>query len=312
MINHKGKLALVVAAFAVGLGLSVWLQVVSTPGKVAGGAAPGSEPERQYRYRRIICMSPSVSEIVFAVGAGARVVGVSNYTTWPPEAAAKPKCGGFFDPGYERMLSLEPDLIIGQGIAADLKPFAQDNGIELVLLDLTDLESIFREIRRVGSVLEVPERAELVCARMNYRLAEVRVKAAGRPRVPVLLVTGREQGSLGSISTVGPGTFLDDLIEVAGGRNVFSDLPRGYAVINKETLLARAPEVIVELHGEGGDSEKALRRVRTLWAGLGTLPAVRQGRVYVITATYAMIPGPRVVEIADRLGDLLHRRPSDG
>ncbi|GAH56365.1 unnamed protein product, partial [marine sediment metagenome] len=102
------------------------------------------------------------------------------------------------------------------------------------------------------------------------------------------------------------GTFLHDLLGVAGGRNVFVDLPRDYAPINKETLLQRAPDVIVELHGEGGDLARLQREVRRLWQGLPTIPAVRQGRVHVVEATYALIPGPRVVELAERLADLFH------
>jgi iron complex transport system substrate-binding protein len=270
-------------------------------------AEPGAEAGG---YRRVITMSPAVSEIAFALGAADRIVGVSQHTRWPPEAAAKPPCGGFFDPNEERILELEPDLIVAQGEAAGLARFARANGVALLTLELTDLESIFREMLRLGTELGRRAEAERRCADLRGRLEEVRRRVAGRPVVPVLLVTGREPGALANIGTAGPGTFLHDLIEVAGGRNVFVDVPFAYGMINKETLIERAPEVVIELHGEGRDARGAEREARRLWQGMPTLPAVGQGRVHVIESTYALIPGPRVVQLAERLADLLHGEES--
>jgi iron complex transport system substrate-binding protein len=141
---------------------------------------------------------------------------------------------------------------------------------------------------------------------MRCRLAQVQVAVDRKPGVPVVLVTSRDAGALSRISAVGPGGFLHDLIEVAGGRNVFADLPRTYAVVSKEAILERAPEVVIELHGESADLAAKGREARELWSGLWTLPAVRQGRVHVIEATYALIPGPRVVRLAERLAEILH------
>ena len=256
--------------------------------------------------RRIVCMSPAVVELAFAIGAGDRVVGVSAHTMHPPEALSRPLCGGFFDPNYEAILSLRPDLIVTQGRAEDLQRFAGHNGIALLSLDIVGLESILTEARRLGEVLDSRAGAERLCADIQARLDAVRARVAGRPPVSVLLVTAREPGALNGLQAVGPGGFLDDLIGLAGGVNVVADLPQSYGPVSKEMLLARWPAVVVELHGEGGDAEALLREARALWAGLPSLPAVRDGRVYAIEATYAMIPGPRVVELAERLVEFLH------
>ncbi|MFO8006791.1 MAG: helical backbone metal receptor [Candidatus Brocadiia bacterium] len=299
------KAVLVAVAAAAGLCLAWWLARVRPPSAASAGKGP--EPGRgSYSFRRIVCMSPAVTEIVFAAGAGDRVVGVSQHAKWPPEALAKPSCGGFFNPSFERIMSLSPDLIIAQGEAADLGEFARAYGIELRLLELRNLDSILAAIGRVGELLEREAQAELVAAEMRYRLAKVRARVSDKPPVGVLLVTGREPGSLSNVYTVGPGTFLHDLLRVAGGRNVFADLPRDYAAINKEAIIERRPEVIVELHGEGGDRQAARREVRQLWKGMPALPAVWQGRVHVVTATYAMVPGPRVVRLAESLAEVLH------
>jgi len=288
-------------ALLVGLVLAYALSRPSRPAPERAGRS-GS----QYRYSRIICMSPAVSEITFAIGAGPRVVGVSQHTQYPPEAMGLPRCGGFFNPNFEVILSLKPDLIIAQGEAADMRQFAEANGIELVLLSLTDLDSIWTEAERLGRILQVEDEAARMVAEKRARLDALRARAAGKPPVRALLVTGREPDSLSNISTVGPNTFLNDIIEIAGGRNIFDDLPVDYGVVNKEALLARGPEVIVELQGMDSAEQLDHGAVLALWQELPTLPAVRNGRVYAIDASYALIPGPRVVDLAEDLADLFH------
>ena len=303
-MTGTAKAGFVAAALAVGLLLS-WMLDGIRP-RSAEVAVPGADATEEFVYRRIICMAPSVTEIVFAMGAGDRVVGVSQHTTHPPEALELPRCGGFFNPNREAVIGLTPDLLITQGMAANLTAFTRDNGIEQVSLALTDLESIIAETERLGGVLQVEAQAAVLCAQMRLGLAQVRARVARRTRPSVILVIGRESGSLTDIYAVGGGTFLSDLIDVAGGRNVFADLDTGYEVVSKEAILERAPDVVIELHGEGMDASAALADVRELWGALTPLPAVRTGRLYAIESTYAMIPGPRVVELAARLADILH------
>ena len=305
MRGNPAKPLVVLAAFLIGLGLSLWLGRLPTHVAGRAGESGGQQPESVHRYARLVCMSPAAVEITFALGAGDRVVGVSQHTKWPPEALDRPECGAFINPSFERILALRADLIITQGRAEDLTEFGDANGIDVISLALTDLESIFAETRRLGRLLEAESEADLVCARMRAPLAKVAARARDLPPVRVLLVVGREPGALNDIYSVAGGTFLHDLIELAGGVNLAADLPSPYAIISKEAVLERAPEVIVELHGEGAD-EEARQEALKLWQGLPTVPAVRRGRVYVIEATYAMIPGPRVVQLAETLAELLH------
>jgi len=303
--SARTKILLVLGTFAAALCLSFLLIRIGTP--TAGQMRPAADGSpTEFSYKRIVCMSPAISEIVFALGAGGRVVGVSQHTKYPPEALAKPTCGGFFNPSRERILSVAPDLLIVQGKAAKLTSFADSNGIQILALSFSNLESIFTETKRLGKVLQLDAEAELLCAGMRYRLAGVRVRAAHKMPLDMVMVVGREPGTLSNIHVVGPGSFLDDLIRIAGGRNVFSDLPGTYGMASKEALMDRAPEVVVELHGEGADEKRQEDRVRELWEGLAPLPAVANRRVYVVESTYAMIPGPRVVELAERLAGLLH------
>jgi iron complex transport system substrate-binding protein len=293
-------------ALALGVVLSLLLETVEPPAADQSASTQAPEAARAYTFRRVVCMSPAVTEIVFAVGAGDRVVGVSDHTMYPAEALNRPVCGGAYTPSSERILSVDPDLIITQGEAEKLRRFAADNGIGFVSLALTDLHSICSEAERLGGVLEVPERAALVVAEMRYRLALTRARTSAAGAVPVFLVTFREPGALNDLNTVGAGTFLDDVLAAAGGRNVFHDLPQAYGPVSKEAVLARRPEVIIELHGEGGDPAGAQAETERLWAGMAGLPAVQSGRVHVVESTYAMIPGPRVADLAERFAALLH------
>jgi len=296
--------AAVGAAFVLGIALSAWLNSLSTPHASGAASVDDGRLARQQAFSRILCMSPAVVEIVYAIGAGEDVAGITEHVKYPPEALGKPECGGYFNPNLERIIALQPDLIVTQGEAGKLARFARDNGVRLISLQLTDLESILRETLRLGRLLGRSAQAELLCAELRLRLARVKAAVAERPRLKVAMIAWRDPGTLTDISVVGSGGFLGDLIDVAGGVNVFGDLAREFEIVSKEAILERMPDVVVELHGEGGDEAALQNEVRRLWDGLPSLPAVRDGRVYAVESTYAMIPGPRVVQLAERLAGL--------
>jgi len=300
-------LKIVLPAFLAALALSWGLQELDRMPGTAGRVEPppdGPEPVAPSP-PRVICMSPAVTEIVFALGAGDRVVAVSQFVTYPPEALEKPVCGGFINPNKERILMLEADLIIMQGLGKDLSDFAARNEIRLLSVRLTDLDAIFGAIGRIGAALRRESAAELLCAEMRLSIARAKAAVEGRPRPNVFLVIGREPGTLSRLYTTGSGGYLNDLIEVAGGRNIFRDIERDYSIIDKEALLERKPDVIVELHGDGMGRE-SLPQVRQVWASQDSLPAVQQNRIYVIEGTYTLVPGPRLVRLAEELARLFH------
>jgi iron complex transport system substrate-binding protein len=305
LVGSKARLLLAAIAFGLGVAAAAGLVRVR-PARTGPGEARRASRQGQFRYGRIITMSPAVTEVAFALGAGERIVGVSQHTRYPPAALERPACGGYYNPNYEQILSLRPDLMIAHGRADKLRRFARDNGIDLLTVDLRALETLFEDVRRIGRALQLEPEAALLCAEMEHRLARVRARVARREPVRVLLVVGREPGALADVMTAGPRTFLNDLVKAAGGANIFGDLRSDYPVVSKEAIVARAPEVIVELRGRGEEDEETVRRVEHLWRGLPTVPAVRQGRVHVVEATYAMIPGPRIVKLAERLADVFH------
>jgi len=271
-----------------------------------GSEEADSRSERHLPYERVITMSPAITEIVFALGQGHRVAGVSDYTTYPPEADDLPRCGGYVNPNFEIILSLSPDLIITHGRPGDFGKFGERYGIDILPMEIDDLESIYDTIRVTGDMLDCESDAQELVERMERRVSEIADAAqAGRPGVETLLVVGRDPSSLREVHVVGPGGFLHDFLVLAGGENIMADLGRQYGSVSKEIVAERNPEVIIELHGEGMMEDEERRRYLRVWQDMSTLPAVKNERIYVIEETFAMLPGPRSVKIAERMAEIL-------
>ena len=294
----------VLVALLAGIGLAVLLRglrFASPAGPVSSSEVTGAR-----RPQRVICMSPAVTEMVYALGQGHRVVAISQFTTYPPEALEKPQCGGFFNPDVELILSLEPDLIISQGIAKSLTELGQAREFSVLTVTLEDLDSVFGAISAIGRALGCEAEADRLCAGMRLRLAATRMEVAGRRRPRVFVAVGREPDSLRNLMTVGKGSFLSDVLEVAGGENIFADLDRAYPTVSKESLLERQAEVIIELHGEGMMPDEAKEQILRTWRTMPALPAVKDGRIHIVEGTYAQIPGPRITRLAEELAAILH------
>lgn len=265
----------------------------------ATGNGTGNVPQR------IVCGTPAVAETVFALGLGDRVVGVSDYTIYPPDAEAVAGVGGWANPNRERLLMLRPDLIISQGRHETLAAFARAYGIRFHTVKLDTLADVHAAIDGIAGILGVPERGVALNADIRRAIRSFSETIPTGPPKRVLLLIGRTSGSLTGLGTVGPGTFLDDMIRVAGGTNVFGDAMGAYPQVSKETLLVRAPEVILEIN-PGGLAAETIDRLRADWQVMGDLPAVRDGRIHYLTNDYLLIPGPRMGLIAGVFAEAIH------
>jgi iron complex transport system substrate-binding protein len=305
MTARKTAIA-VILALAAGIAGSVVLQRLE-PAKVA-------PPERQERPRpqRIIPMAPNIAETVFALGAGDRVVGVSSYTIYPPEAAAKPAVGALFDPNIERIVALDPDLIIIQQKHEKIEALCKERGIELLRVEMVSVRGIVEGIHAIGERIGVEDEAAALAANILSGLDRVAKRVEGRPRVKVFLCLGRTLGSLRGLFTVGGTSFLSELIGIAGGENIFEDIRRDFPEISVESLNARAPQAILETYPSQELSAEKRARLTEDWRALPDLPAVRDGQIHFLTEDYILIPGPRITRIAERFADLLHPEAGNG
>ena len=254
--------------------------------------------------RRVICGSPAVTEIVFALGCAGRVVGVSDYSTYPPPACRKERIGGWINPNRERLIALKPDIIITQGQHERMAVFAAEYGIRFHAVTLDTVADIYGAVESVAKVLHVPERGDALADRIREDIGSAGQRLAGAEARRILLLFSRAPGNLAGLSTMGPGTFLDEIVTLAGGTNVFSDI-RGYTQVSKESILVRQPDVILEVNPEGL-SQETIDRLRADWRGLGMLPAVKNNRIHYLTNDFLLVPGPRVGLTVEEFARAIH------
>ena len=298
---------LVLVLLLVGVVAAVFVQWADSAGTPESQAAPASAPTSS---RRIAIAAPSVCEIVFHLGCGDRVVGVSDFCTFPPEALKKEKIGGWLDPNRERIIALRPDLMMTQGKHESVATLCAERGIEFFTLEIDSLADIRGAMLAVGERLDADEQTTEAVRAWGATLARIRKRVANRPRPVVFLTFSRPPGKLTGLMTPGPGTFLADLVEVAGGENVFADARTKWPTISKETLVVRKPDVILELFPEGLDNGKR-EKLRADWQSLPNLPAVKNGRIHYLTGGHLLLPGPRALKTAEAMVRILHPEAFD-
>lgn len=250
--------------------------------------------------QRIVSLAPSNTEILYALGLGARVVGVTEFCNYPPAAAQKPKIGGFSDVNTEKVVEAQPDLILVASIhIPEVLPALEELGFTVLVLDARDLPGVLEGIRLVGKVAAQEEAAESLTAQMQQRADAVAQAVAGRERPRVYW----ELDS--TLWTAGPGSFVQDLIERAGGQNIAADAERAWVQLNAETIIAADPEVIfLASHPYGESAESVAAR-----AGWDKISAVVNGRIVELTEEQVDIvsrPGPRVIDALELIARALH------
>ena len=255
----------------------------------------------QAKPARIVSLVPGATEMLFAIGAGPRVVAVSSYDKEPPQVRSLPRVGALVDPDVERILSLKPDLIVVYGSQHDLARQLQRAGIAHFWYVHGGLADIFTTIRELAARTGDTSQAAQVISQIEDTLADVRRRIAGQPRPKTMIVFGREPGSLRNVYASGGYGFLHDLLAVAGGDDVFADIKRESVQASSELVLTRAPEVIVELRA---DDESAADLAA--WQAVPSVPAVRNNRIVMLTGSDMVTAGPRIGQAAVRLAKALH------
>jgi iron complex transport system substrate-binding protein len=275
-------------------GLALSLLVVSV--LVVSGDA-------QSRPQRLISIIPSVTEMLFAMGAGPRVVAVGSFDRYPPEALTRPKVGGLVDPDIERIISLKPDLVAVYATQADLRMQMERAGIPVFLYQHSGLGDITTTIRELGARIGSVAESRALADGIEADIARVRARVAGRARPRTLVVFGRDAETLRGIYASGGIGFLHDMLEAAGGTNVFADVRRQSLQTTSELVIARAPDVIIEI---GADTASSRDRNLRAWDSVPSVPAVRTKRIYLLRGDGMMNPGPRIGESVRRMADVLH------
>jgi iron complex transport system substrate-binding protein len=255
--------------------------------------AVGRDPQR------IVSLAPSLTETLFELGLGGRVVGVTSYCDYPAEARAKEKVGDTLRPNLERLIALKPDLVLIT-TSSQLQSLTQQLdrlGIPIYVTDPRTVAGVIASIRKLGEVTGAQARAAEVAATMQRRVDEVRRQVAGRPEPRVLYVLQNSP-----LITAGRGTFISDLINLAGGKSISGEEAADYPQFSRETVIARAPEVIIipASHGTELVNEDAVRRE------FAATPAVRENRLARVDPDLIDRPGPRLVAGLEAITRALH------
>ena len=281
--------------------VSSWI-IVSTPGARSGVTA---QVAAQGAPSRIISLIPAVSEMLFALGAGPQVVAVSSFDDYPPEVLKLPRVGALLDPDLERILSLRPDLVVVYESQVDLRRQLERAKVPIFVYKHAGLADIAATIRQLGARIGRDREAATLVTKIDDHLADIKRRVAGRPRPRTLVVFGRDALTLRGIYASGGLGFLDDMLTVAGADNVFADVKQQSVQATTELILARRPEVILELRSGVMPAEQQRREI-AVWQALASVPAVRRGRIAIINDPRTVVPGPRVAEGTELFARALH------
>lgn len=248
--------------------------------------------------QRIVSLAPNITEILFALGLGNKVVGVTSYCNYPAEAAAVTKVGDTLKPSLEVIVSLKPDLVMVSTASQLEQLFSklEEAGIPVYVLKAQSLEAIIGSVERVGAVTNAQARAAELTRRMRARLEQVSRQIAGKPRPKVFFIVGTEP-----LITVGKDAYITDLIKMAGGDSITADVAAEWPAYSAETVIARAPDIII-IPGVQHSDNNAMQ----LPEGLRVTPAARANRVFSINGDQILRPGPRVIDALEEMAKLFH------
>ena len=258
--------------------------------------------------QRIVSTVPAMTEMLFAVGAGKQVVGVTAFCSYPPEATQCEKVGGYADLSFEKLLSLRPDLVVTADYSKHLRQQCANAKLPTLNLKTDTVAEIIAAIEQLGSVTGHDAEGRALTANINNALNKLRTQARSRTPRRTLLIIGRPLGSFQGLLSVGAGGFLNDLITIAGGTNVLADVKQGWPQINIEAVLTRQPDVIIELTGERFPrhvTPDEVQQRKAEWRRFPSIPAVAKGQVGVLVSDHALIPGPRIADTVQGMAELL-------
>lgn len=270
-------------------------------GKYRFGPAPPPAP------KRIVSLAPNLTEILYAVGAGPRVVGVTRFCDYPAEVKALPRVGGFLDVNVESVAALRPELVVGVPNASNRQAIERlgELGLPVALWEAHTLADVYSVIQEVGAIVGAGPKGRAVVDAMRERIAAVQRRVAGRPKAKVLFTYGRDP-----LIVAGPGTFAGELLALAGGVNVVREAHARYASYSIERVLTEGPEVIVDSSVMSEtDPAAGVAGLRARWSRFPSLPAVRSGRMYWADPQLFARPGPRLADALEQLATLLHAQP---
>jgi iron complex transport system substrate-binding protein len=268
-------------------------EIVSTPLK---------NPER------IVSLAPDITEILFALGLCNRIIAVSSDSDYPPEAAAKQKVGTFWKPSTEAIISIKPDLVITQWFAEQkaLADTLEQLGYNVLVLSMQKFSELPEVINKIGMVTGTKEKAEQLASNIDNKIYELKAKYRRTDKIKVLWVIQEEP-----LRVAGRETFLNEILEAAGGENAIGKTSQQYPSISTEELISCGAEVVIQSAMSKENIESQQKHAELFWSKYPNLPAVKNNRIYVLNSDVLLRLGPRLPEGIEIIAGCLYRNVSE-
>jgi iron complex transport system substrate-binding protein len=253
--------------------------------------------------QRIVSLSPNLTEIVFALGLGEKVVGVSNNCDWPAEAKTKPKMGTFWQPNPEAIIIAKPDLVVCETIEQQraVAETLKRTGLNILTLRVESIEELYEAIQSIGQATDSNAAAEQLATDIKKQIEKIHEKFSSAKKVKVLWVMQTEP-----VRVAGVKTFINEIIEIAGGQNAVGPTPDQYPSVGSEVILGCGAEVIIQSAMGTEDIAKQQESAEKFWSRFGNLPAVKNKRIYVIDPDTVLRLGPRLPQGVQAVAKCLH------
>jgi iron complex transport system substrate-binding protein len=298
----------ILALFALAILAAAAAILLNQPGQSTPTTHPANDNNNEIR---IASITPAGTDLVIGIGEGDRLVGVSNFDDDRQGTAGKPRIGDYQNINWEKLAGLDANVLLLQYALDRVPPYIQqrsaDLGLKIVNLKLDTIDEICRGMVILGQATGDPQKGVAAAGILRAQLDSVARRVAGLPRMRALLVTDDENFAL-----AGPGEFLDEALQIAGGQNAAEPLGKPYPEVDREMIMSLAPEVIIRLVPDGDQKPQVVERGKLIWDSLPDLPAVKNHRVYVLTDWYAELPGFRIGELAGKFADVLHPETAKG
>lgn len=271
-----------------------------------------SKPEQvdkapQKEYRRIISMAPNITEILFALGLQNKLVGVTDFCTYPPDAKKIAKVGGYLNPNYEALLTLKPDLVILLPEQANVKQYIEELHISLLEVDNKKVEDIIQSISAIGYTCGARQKADSIVADLQQRIELVEKRVKGLPHSRVMISIGRTVGSgnLGEVYAAGKNTYYDELLNYAGAVNAVENQLVAYPALSAEGIIRINPDIIIDFVLDNVRNGLSDEQIKADWQSVQRVSAFKNNRYYIFNRGYAVIPGPRFILLLEDLANII-------
>ena len=248
--------------------------------------------------QRIVSLAPHITEIVFKLGAGNRLIGRTDFCNYPAQAEQIESVGGYLNIDFEKLVSLKPDLVL-QFPNPENKQKLEALGFRVEDIPNETIADIMNSILKIGKIIGLEHRAQQVCDDIHDTLKIVEGKGDGLSgNITALLLVGRERQSLRGLYAAGKSTYLGEIWKLCGGMVAFKEVNARYFAFSKEDLIKKKIDVILEFHRGWDLNQQDLQKEKSIWKVFSNLRAVKKGNIFIFNDDFFLIPGPRITRIA--------------